>query len=472
MPTLLAKNATVLVAMDNQRRELPNAGLFARDGIIEQLGPTEQLPRSADLVLDLAGQIVLPGFVNAHHHLDQTLTRNLPAAQNNNLFPWLQVHYKVWASRTPEASRCSTLIGLAELAASGCTTVFDHAYVFQNGCRVDDQIAAAKEIGVRFHACRGSMSLGESKGGLPPDDCVEDEKAILADCVRVIETYHDASCGAMTQVVLGPCSPFSVTTDLLRESAQLARAYKVRLHTHLCETMDEERYTLERYQLRPVAWMETLDWLGSDVWFAHAIHVDDDEIQQFARTGAGAAHCPCSNMRLASGIAPVKKYLAAGVKVGLGVDGSASNDASNILLEARQAMLLARLRLSLLPPEGPRKFFLLSQSHPLRAHEWMTAREVLEIATRGGAAVLGRNDIGSLEIGKCADFFSIALNTVDYAGALHDPVAATLFCAPQKAHYTVINGRVVVEKGQVITVDMRPVVEAHNRFALQCANKP
>jgi len=236
--------------------------------------------------------------------------------------------------------------------------------------------------------------------------------------------------------------------------------------------MDEERYTLERYQLRPVAWMETLDWLGSDVWFAHAIHVDDDEIQQFARTGAGAAHCPSSNMRLASGIAPVKKYLAAGVKIGLGVDGSASNDASNILLEARQAMLLARLRHGLLPPVGARKFFLLSQSHPLRAHEWMTAREVLEIATRGGAAVLGRDDIGSLEVGKCADFFSIDLNTVDYAGALHDPVAATLFCAPQKAHNTIINGRVVVEQGQVMTVDMGPVVEAHNRFALQCANKP
>lgn len=469
MPTLLARNAALLVTMDNERRELPNAGLFARDGMIEQLGPTEQLPSSADLVLDLAGQIVLPGFVNTHHHLDQTLTRNVPAAQNNNLFPWLRVHYTLWARRTPEASRASTLIGLAELAASGCTTVFDHAYVFQNGCRVDDQIAAAKEIGVRFHACRGSMSLGESKGGLPPDDCVEDERAILADCVRAIETHHDTARGAMTRVVLGPCSPFSVTTDLLRESAKLARAYKVPLHTHLCETMDEERYTLERYQLRPVAWMETLDWLGADVWFAHAIHVDDVEIDQFVRAGVGVAHCPCSNMRLASGIAPVKKYLAAGVKVGLGVDGSASNDASNILLEARQALLLARLRLGLLPPEGPRRFFLLSQSHPLRAHEWMTAREALEIATRGGAAVLGRDDIGSLGPGQCADFFSIDLNTVDYAGALHDPVAATVFCAPQKARYTVINGRVVVENGHVVSLDMRPVVEAHNRFARQFA---
>jgi cytosine/adenosine deaminase-related metal-dependent hydrolase len=469
MPTLLAKNASVLVTMDDGRRELSNAGLFARDGMIEQVGPTDQLPQHADLVLDLSGQIVLPGFVNTHHHLDQTLTRNLPAAQNNNLFPWLKVHYRVWASRTPEASRCSTLIGLAELAASGCTTVFDHAYVFKNGSRVDDQIAAAGEIGVRFHACRGSMSLGESRGGLPPDDCVEDEPAILKDCVRAIETYHDRSRGAMTRVVLGPCSPFSVSTDLLKESATLARAYQVPLHTHLCETMDEERYTLERYQLRPVAWMATLGWLGADVWFAHAIHVNDDEIREMARTGVGAAHCPSSNMRLASGIAPVKKYLAAGVKIGLGVDGSASNDGSNILLEARQALLLARLRLGLLPPEGPRTFFLLSQSHPLRAHEWMTAREGLEIATRGGAAVLGRDDIGSLEVGKCADFFSIDLNTVDYAGALHDPVAATVFCAPQKARYTVVNGRVIVENGQVVTVNMRPVIDDHNRFARQFA---
>jgi 8-oxoguanine deaminase len=457
--------------MDDGRRELSNAGLFARDGMIEQVGPTDQLPQRADLVLDLSGHIVLPGFVNTHHHLDQTLTRNLPAAQNNNLFPWLKVHYRVWASRTPEASRCSTLIGLAELAASGCTTVFDHAYVFKNGSRVDDQIAAASEIGVRFHACRGSMSLGESRGGLPPDDCVEDEPAILADCVRAIETYHDRSRGAMTRLVLGPCSPFSVSTDLLKESATLARAYQVPLHTHLCETMDEERYTLERYQLRPVAWMATLGWLGTDVWFAHAIHVNDDEIQEMARAGVGAAHCPSSNMRLASGIAPVKKYLAAGVKVGLGVDGSASNDGSNILLEARQALLLARLRLGLLPPEGPRTLFLLSQSHPLRAHEWMTAREVLEIATRGSAAVLGRDDIGSLEVGKCADFFSIDLNTVDYAGALHDPVAATVFCAPQKARYTVINGRVVVENGRVVTVNMRPVIDAHNHFARQFAGQ-
>ncbi len=466
MSTLLAKNATMLVTMDGQRREIKNAGLFARDGIITHVGATKDLPQTADLVLNLDGQIVLPGFINTHHHLDQTLTRNLPAAQNNNLFSWLQVHYRLWAKRTPEATRNSTLIGLAELAASGCTTVFDHSYLFQSGCRVDDQIAAAREIGVRFHACRGSMSLGESQGGLPPDDCVEDEDAILHDSRRVIETYHDAARGSMLQVVLGPCSPFSVTTTLMQESAKLARAYHVRLHTHLCETLDEERFTLEKYRLRPVAFMETLDWLGEDVWFAHAVHVDADEIRQFARAGVGVAHCPSSNMRLASGIAPVKEYLAAGVNVGLGVDGSASNDGNHLLLEARQAMLLARLKLGLLPPEGARKLFLLSQSDPLRANEWMTAREALEIATIGGAKVLGRDDIGSLEVGKCADFFTIDLNTVDYAGALHDPVAATMFCAPQKAKYTVINGRVVVEDGRVVTLEMRPVIEAHNRFAL------
>ena len=349
MPTLLAKNAEFMVTMDSQRRELKGAGLYAENGFIKQVGPTQELPSTADTVLDLTGQILLPGFVNTHHHLNQTLVRALPATQNNNLFAWLQAQYRIWASTTEEASRASTLIGLAELALSGCTTVFDHSYVFKSGNNVDCQIQAAKELGVRFHASRGSMSLGQSQGGLPPDDCVEDEKFILQDSERVIKTYHDPSIGSMTQVALAPCSPFSVTISLLRDSAAMARQYKVKLHTHLCETRDEERYTLERFQRRPVDWMETHGWLGDDVWFAHAIHVDDDEIKKFAQTGCGAAHCPCSNMRLASGIAPIKKYMAAGVKVGLGVDGSASNDASNILLEARQAMLLARLQMGLLP---------------------------------------------------------------------------------------------------------------------------
>ncbi len=468
MPTMIVKDADVLVTMDDERREIPGGGLFVRDNVIEQVGPSAELPSEADVVLDMSGQIVLPGFVNTHHHLDQTLTRAIPAAQDTNLFPWLRSLYEIWARRTPEATRCSTLVGLAELALSGCTTVFDHSYVFKSGCRVDDQIAAAAEIGVRFHACRGSMSLGESRGGLPPDHCVEDEDAILEDCQRVIERYHDPSPGSMLSVVLGPCSPFSVSADLLRESATLARRYDgVGLHTHLCETLDEERYTLETHRLRPVAWMETLDWLGDDVWFAHAIHVDAAEIQQFAQTGCGVAHCPSSNMRLASGIAPVKQYREAGVKVGLGVDGSASNDSSNMLLEVRQAMLLARLRIGLLPPEGPRT--VLSTSDPLRAGEWTTARDALEIATRGGAEVLGRSDIGHLAPGMCADFFSIDLNTVEMAGGLHDPVAAVVFCAPHRARTTVINGSVVVEDGEVVTVDMAPVIADQNRYAREAA---
>lgn len=468
--SLLLKNADMLVTMDGDRREIAGGGLYAVDGVIKQVGPSSELPETADKVIDASGQIVLPGFVNTHHHLNQTLTRNLPAAQNNNLFPWLKAHYRIWARTNPESSRASTLIGLAELALSGCTTVFDHTYLFQSGNKVDYQIEAAKDLGVRFHASRGSMSLGESKGGLPPDECVEDESEILKDSIRVIDRFHDASHGAMTRVVVAPCSPFSVSENLLRESAALARDKGVMLHTHLCETLDEERYTLEKFGKRPVEWMEGLDWTGPDVWYAHAIHVDDNEIRLFAKTGCGAAHCPCSNMRLASGIAPVKKYMAAGVKVGLGVDGSASNDSSNMLMEARQAMLLARLQLGLMPNDGPHEHAALPLAHPLRADEWMTARESLELATLGGASVLGRDDIGSLESGKCADFFTLDLNTIGFAGAMHDPVAAVVFCAPQTANTTVIQGRVIVEDGQIMTMDMGPVIETHNRLSLELAS--
>jgi cytosine/adenosine deaminase-related metal-dependent hydrolase len=469
MKTLLARNADLLVTMDRERREIPNASLYAEDGIIRQIGPASELPQTADNVIDMRGQILLPGFVNCHHHLNQTITRNLPSCQNNNLFAWLRGHYRIWAGTTPEASRTSVIVGLAELALSGCTTVFDHSYIFKNGNSVDCLVEAAGEFGSRFHVSRGSMSLGESKGGLPPDDCVEEESFILKDTQRAIETYHDAGYGAMTRVVVAPCSPFSVSADLLKESADLARHYKVGLHTHLCETYDEERYTLNNFSMRPVEWMESVGWLGEEVWFAHAIHVLDEEIRQFARCGCGAAHCPSSNMRLASGIAPIKKYLAAGVKVGLGVDGSASNDSSNMMLEVRTAFLLSRLKMGLLPPEGPAQFMNLSPSHPRRAAEWMTAREALELGTLGGARVLGRDDIGSLAVGKCADFFSINLNTVDFAGALHDPVAALVFCAPQKAHHTVINGRVIVEQGRVVSLDLDKVVEEHNRHSLALA---
>ncbi|GAC1465050.1 MAG: 8-oxoguanine deaminase [Ktedonobacteraceae bacterium] len=467
MTTLLAKNATMLVTMDNQRRELRDAGLFARDGIIEQVGATNELPSTADTVLDLRGHILLPGLVNCHHHLDQVLTRNLPSGQNINLFPWLRAHYRIWASRTPEALRTATIVGLAEMALSGCTTAFDHTYIFKNGCKVDDQVHAARELGLRFVVSRGSMSLGESQGGLPPDDCVEEEDAIMADSLRVIQQYHDPKPGSMLQVVLAPCSPFSVTPNLMCESARLAREHGVRLHTHLCETLDEERYTLQHNQLRPVAYMQELGWVADDVWYAHAIHVNDDEIRLFARSGAGACHCPSSNMRLASGIAPIKKYMAAGVKVGLGVDGAASNDSSNLLTEVRQTMLLARLKMGLRPPEGPET--VLSTSDPLRAGEWMTAREALELATRGGAAVLGRSDIGSLEPGKCADFFTLDLNALDYAGGLSDPVAAVVFCSPQRTRHTVVGGRLVVDHGEIVTLDITPVIEEHNRHAAKLA---
>ncbi len=458
MGTLLARNADVLVTMDGSRRELRGGGLYAVDGFIRQVGPTAELPPAADVVLELGGQIVLPGLVNTHHHLNQTLTRAFPAAQDAGLFDWLTAQYPAWTRIDAEASRVSTLVGLAELLLSGCTTAFDHTYLYKNGNSVDVQVEAAREIGIRFHASRGSMSVGRSKGGLPPDEAVEDEGFILKDSERVIDRFHDPCPGAMTRVVLAPCAPFSVSADLLRESAALGRARGVRLHTHLAETLDEERYTLERFGVRPVGWMDGLGWVASDVWFAHAVHVSDAEIARFAQAGCGVAHCPSSNMRLASGIAPVKKYLAAGVSVGLGVDGSASNDSSNLLLEARQAMLLARLERALRrgagdgAGEGP-------------GGQGMSAREALEVATIGGARVLGRDDVGSLETGKCADFFSLDLGAIEYAGALHDPVAATVFCAPTRARFTVVHGRVVVEDGRVVTLDMGPVVERHNRLA-------
>ncbi len=460
MSTLLVRHADILVTMDGPRREIPDGGLFARDGFIEQVGPTSELPLTADETLDLRGHVVFPGLVNTHHHLYQTLTRAVPAAQDANLFNWLKTLYPLWANLTPEAIRVSTLVGLAELALSGCTTASDHLYIFPNGCRLDDEIEAAEQIGVRFHASRGSMSLGESQGGLPPDRVVETEAFILKDSQRLIEQYHDPKPGAMMRIVLAPCSPFSVTADLMRESSKLARQYKVHQHTHLAETQDEEVFCLEKFGHRPVAYMETLDWVGEDVWFAHSVHVNSAEIKKYAETGCGVAHCPSSNMRLASGIAPIQQMRAAGVKVGLGVDGSASNDGSHLLGEARQAMLLARLDFSLTPNPSPAGRGGL-----------MTAREALEIATLGGAAVLGRDDIGSLAPGKCADFFAINLNRLDYAGALHDPVAAALFCAPQQADYTIINGKFVVKNGEVATVDMWRIVERHNQLARQMVNQ-
>jgi 8-oxoguanine deaminase len=453
MTTLLIKNAIALVTMDDHQREILDGGLFIRDGFIEQVGPSVGLPKTADEVLDLGGYLVLPGLINTHHHFYQTLTRAIPAAQDANLFHWLKTLYPIWARLTPDDIHISTQTALAELALSGCTTASDHLYLFPNGSKLDDEIAAAKEIGVRIHASRGSMSLGESKGGLPPDSVVDAEENILRDSQRLIETYHDPKPGSSVQVVLAPCSPFSVTGELMKQSAALARQYGVHLHTHLAETEDEEQFCLQKFGYRPVPYMESVDWVGEDVWFAHAIYVDHEEVKTFAKYGCGVAHCPSSNMRLASGIAPIKEYLAAGVKVGLGVDGSASNDSSHLLAETRQAMLLARLK------EGIIGFSL--SDDPSR--KLMTGRDALRLATRGGAAVLGRSDIGSLEVGKCADFFAINLNRLDYAGALHDPVAATVFCNPIRADFTVVGGRFVVRDGQLVTVDEQELVERHNK---------
>jgi len=461
MSTFLIKNATVLATMDDHRREIPGGGLFIRDGFIEQVGPTSELPQNADQVLDLAGHVVLPGLVNIHHHFYQTLTRAVPAAQDANLFNWLKTLYPIWAHLTPDDIFISTQTALAELAFSGCTTASDHLYLFPNGSKLDDEIAAAKEMGMRLQASRGSMSLGESQGGLPPDSVVDSEEQILKDSQRLIETYHDAKPGAAVQIVLAPCSPFSVTTDLLKESAKLARQYGVHLHTHLAETEDEESFCLERFGHRPVGYMQEVDWVGQDVWFAHSIWVNQEEIDLYAKTGCGVAHCPSSNMRLASGIAPIKELLAAGVDVGIGVDGSASNDGSHLLAEARQAMLLARVK------EGLTGFS--RSDDPSRT--LMTARDVLWLATRGGAAVLGRSDIGSLEVGKCADFFAIDLNRLDYAGALHDPLAATIFTQPVKADYTVVGGKFVIKQGQLVTLDEGRLIEKHNQAAKRLLSK-
>ncbi len=344
MATIVIRHAAVLVTMDRTRSEIPDGGMVIRDGVIEAVGPTNELPTVLDArMIEMDGHIILPGLVNTHHHLYQTLTRAVPAAQNATLFTWLKTLYPIWARMTPEAVYISALTGMAELLLSGCTTVSDHLYLFPNGSKLEDEIRAAQEIGIRLHASRGSMSLGESKGGLPPDSVVEAEDAILKDTQRLIQAFHDPKPGAMVRVAVAPCSPFSVTSDLMRESAKLARQYKVMMHTHLAETLDEEQFCLQKFGHRPVDYMQTLDWVGPDVWYAHAVHVNDVEIGLMARTGCGAAHCPTSNMRLGSGIAPVKKYRAAGVKVGLGVDGSASNDGSHLLGEARQAMLLARV---------------------------------------------------------------------------------------------------------------------------------
>ena len=414
----------------------------------------------------------MPGMVNTHHHMYQSLTRAVGAAQDSELFGWLQTLYPIWANLTPEMIRVSTQTAMSELILSGCTTSSDHLYIYPNGVRLDDSIEAAQAIGMRFVATRGSMSVGQSQGGLPPDRVVENEAFILKDTQRLIETYHDTSHGAMVNVAVAPCSPFSVSRALMRESAALARAHGVRLHTHLAENDHDLAYSREKFNCTPTEYAQDLGWLGDDVWHAHCVKLDDAGISLFAATRTGVAHCPCSNMRLASGIAPVRRMLDAGVPVGLGVDGSASNDAAHLVNEARQALLLARVGRALAPPEtrtapnGGRRTFFGCDLGPAE----MTARDALALATRGGAQVLGRPDIGHLAPGLCADLALFDLRTLAFAGgAVHDPVGALLLCASPQAAYTIVNGRVVVREGRLTTVDLGPLVERHNRLAVALA---
>ncbi|MFO1316784.1 MAG: 8-oxoguanine deaminase [Burkholderiales bacterium] len=442
--TLLLKNATIVATMDDARREIAGGGVFVRGHVVEAVGPTAALPAAADEIVDCSGMAVLPGLVNTHHHFFQTLTRAVPAAQDAELFAWLRALYPIWTRLTPEMLNVSAQVAIAELMLSGCTTASDHLYLFPNGSRLDDTIAAAHTLGLRFHACRGAMSVGESAGGLPPDALVEREDAILADTRRVIEAYHDASRYAMLRVAAAPCSPFSVSRDLMRETAALAAAYGVGLHTHLAESDGDVAYSRERFGCTPAQYARDTGWLGAHVWHAHCVKLDAHGIDLFARTGTGIAHCPSSNMRLASGIAPVRRMLDAGVAVGLGVDGSASNDSSHLLAEARQALLLQRVG------GGPAA---------------LTAREALALATRGGARVLGRDDIGQLAPGMAADVVAFDLADVGYAGAGHDPLAALVFCAPARAALSVIHGRVVIRDGRLTTVDLPPLVARHRALS-------
>lgn len=445
MTSLLIQHAELLVSMDDNDSRWPNGGIYVVDNVIQQIGTTDQLPQSADQVIDARNMIILPGLVNTHHHFYQTLTRNLPNAQDANLFQWLRTHYPIWAGLTPEAIYISTKVALAELMLSGCTTSSDHCYIWPHGARLDDQIQGATEMGFRFHAARGSMSVGETQGGLPPDSVVEDENAILHDSQRVIEQYHDANRYAMLRVVLAPCSPFSVSPQLMRQSVELARTYGVHSHTHLAETVDEVAYCAKTFGRSPVELAEDLGWVGPDVWHAHMVHPGADEITRLGQTSTGVAHCPSSNMRLASGIAPVRQMRQAGVRVGLGVDGSASNDSSHMLAEARQALLLQRVT-----------------GNPAA----MSSKEALWLATRGGANVLGRDDIGYLAPGMAADFIGYRLDTLSLAGgAIHDPLAALVFCHPPQVDMSVINGRVRVQNRILLDVDLPALVSRHNAIA-------
>jgi cytosine/adenosine deaminase-related metal-dependent hydrolase len=441
MPDILIRNAAAVVTMNSTREEVSGGDVLIRGGVIAAVGSNLAAPGAE--VVEAKGCVVTPGLVNTHHHLYQTLTRGVPGGQDALLFGWLKTLYPIWAGFGPEEMFVSTQVGLAELALSGCTLTSDHLYLFPNGARLDDTIAAATEVGLRFHPTRGAMSIGESMGGLPPDSLVERETAILEDMIRVVDAHHDPRDGAMVRVGLAPCSPFSVSRDLMRDAALLARDKRVMLHTHLAENDEDIAYSLAKFGCRPGQYAEDLGWTGDDVWHAHCVKLDESEINLFARSQTGVAHCPCSNCRLGSGIAPVRSMRDAGVKVGLGVDGSASNDAGTIILEARQSLLLQRVACGA---------------------DAMSAREALEIATLGGAKVLGRPDCGSLEVGKRADIAIWDVSGIEAAGSW-DPVASLILCGPTRVRDLFVEGRQVVRSGQMATLDLPRVIERQNQLA-------
>lgn len=450
-PPLLIKNALRVVTMDDAGTELAGADVLIRGRVIVSVGKDLEEPGAR--VLDARGCVVIPGMVNTHHHLCQTLTRATPAAQDAKLFDWLVYHYTVWRHLTPEYAALGATVGLGELLLTGCTTSTDHTYLYPRGLTglVDAQIEAAKTLGIRFHPTRGSMSVGSSKGGLPPDDCTQAEEEILRDGERLVKAYHDASPYSMTRVGLAPCAPFSVSPELMKETAAQAKRWGVRMHTHLCETLDEEAYCLEKYKLRPIDFIESLGWMESNVWLAHMVHVNDGEIARLAKAKVGIAHCPSSNFRLGSGVPPVRKYLDAGVTVGLAVDGSASNDTSDMLGEARQALLVHRVKSGVAS---------------------MPARDVLRMATRGGAAVAGRDDLGQIAAGKAADVAIFDVDRLDYAGSAGDPVASLLFCgASHRTKWTIVNGRIVVEDGRLLNIDETKVARDANAACLDLLRK-
>ncbi len=450
MRTLIT-NATLVTARGCDVVVLDDHQVLLEDGVIRVAAPAAQTDfERLDEVIDARDYIVIPGLINTHHHLYQSLTRGLASVQNESLFGWLTTLYGKWRCLDYESIKVAASVSIAERLLSGCTTTTDHLYLFPNDASLDDEIRAAHELGIRFHPCRGSMSLGQSQGGLPPDRVVQSESAILADCQRVIEEHHDPDPYSMCRIVLAPCSPFSVTADLMKESLALARQHSLHLHTHVAETLDEESFCLGKFGCRPVEYMEKLGWVGPDVSYAHAIHLNEEEIQLLAETGTGVAHCPSSNMRLGSGIAPISEMLDAGVKVGIAVDGSASNDSSHLLAEARMAMLLQRVQ---------------------KGAGALSAQEALEMATLGGASILGRDDIGSLEVGQAADFIAISLNRLEYAGALHDPLAALVFCTPVNVALSVINGRIVVDGGRLVGLDLEEIVARHNRISRQMVER-